>query len=142
VLAWANSNWEVNGGGVCFSTLPSSVYKPSVGCQRLLEDSDILTVNTTTVFFGSTVSAQVEAIVGTTSITPTTTTFAASETSSYVGLTIVPVALLVHKAGETGKPNTAASLRTGGSGPFSTWSAVVCAVAAMVAGAIITAPLY
>lgn len=89
--------------GVCVSTLPN--YRPSTACLRLVQDSDISTVTTDVTFLGAPTTVQLLTFVGSRSIMSTaTTTFAPSQTADYVGVSIMPMVMLVRRESDASSP--------------------------------------
>ncbi|KAJ5729257.1 uncharacterized protein N7483_003765 [Penicillium malachiteum] len=86
----------------CYATLPS--YTPSTGCLRYFPEGDLTQVSATYWFDGVTVVGEVESLIATSPITSIiSTTFTAvtatgtEEATSYIGVTMAPMVILVHK---------------------------------------------
>ncbi|KAJ6013377.1 hypothetical protein N7540_007968 [Penicillium herquei] len=105
----------------CYSTLPS--YTPSTGCIREFPSADLELVSATYWFDGVTVVGDIESLVATSPITQVVSkTFptASTEATSYVGVTIAPMVVLVHKEADltnaTATATSNAAVRLGWSG--------------------------
>ncbi|KAE9373099.1 hypothetical protein N431DRAFT_557298 [Stipitochalara longipes BDJ] len=112
-------------GAVCYSTLPSSVFTPTAGCQRLLPPGDVGTISGTFTIGGQTLTGELATFTGTTPPSTTTTSFASSDAASLIGVAVQGMFILVHKASDTSggagsstasstsstKPNSAVSVR-------------------------------
>ena len=86
--------------GVCVSTLPD--YQPTTACQRFLADGQVSTFVTDITFLGAHTTAQLLTFVGDKPITSTATiTLPPSQMSDLVGVSVMPMVMLVHKEGDT-----------------------------------------
>jgi len=100
---------NIDGG--CVSTLPD--YKLSTAYDRLISRGDIVTVTAPITIFGTRTTAKLLTFVGSGGIATTgTTSLTGSQTTSMVGVSFMPMVLLVHRAEDTGL----ASGDTGGPG--------------------------
>ncbi|KAL2131160.1 hypothetical protein VTI74DRAFT_5447 [Chaetomium olivicolor] len=128
--------------GYCYSVLPTSVYQPSAGssfCQLQFTSADVGTMNMTLTINGQSRSTQVLEVTGTVPITIVSTTFSPAQATHLVGVKIVPMVPLVHKAadlsmtslggGPATSSNPANSLRHTSRGTLGIWSIVVAAIA-------------
>jgi hypothetical protein len=104
----ASSTFTALNGG-CYSNFPSSVYTPTVGCERIIPSDDVGAVFGTWTIGGQTVTAELETITATTPISTRTTVFAPSEATSYVGVAATDIFILVHQASDTGKGGAAST---------------------------------
>jgi hypothetical protein len=96
-------------GGACYSTLPSSVFTPTGGCEVILPDGDVGSVYGTWTIGVETVTGDLETITATTPLLTVTTSFAPSEATSYIGVAVQVMFLLVHQASDTEMASTASS---------------------------------
>jgi hypothetical protein len=81
---------------LCYSTLPS--YKVSTGCGFAIPTGNLETITTTVLPDGMTLARHIVTITGTSLFTSTiTTVFDPSETSRYIGFSVLPVVALVHQ---------------------------------------------
>jgi hypothetical protein len=96
-------------GGACYSTLPSSVFTPTFGCERLLPDGDVGIVNGTWTIAGQTITGGLETITATAPLSTVTTSFPPSEATSYVGVAVNDMFILVHQASDSARGSTASS---------------------------------
>lgn len=92
---------------ICFSALPTSVYTVTSACQRRWPVGDLGSVNGTWTFGEQTVTGKLDTITGTTPIYTVTTAFPASEATSYVGVAVSDMFILVHQASDTAAASTA-----------------------------------
>jgi len=90
---------NIDGG--CVSTLPD--YKLSTAYDRLISRGDIVTVTAPITIFGTRTTAKLLTFVGSGGIATTgTTSLTGSQTTSMVGVSFMPMVLLVHRAEDTG----------------------------------------
>ncbi|KAK3387382.1 hypothetical protein B0H63DRAFT_509193 [Podospora didyma] len=102
-------------GGVCVSTLPD--YRPTTACQRLLPGGAVSTFVTDITFLGAHTTAQLLSFVGGKPITSTTTiTLPPSQASELVGVSVMPMVMLVRHASDTAGPGEGGSGGGGGGG--------------------------
>ncbi|KAK3349525.1 hypothetical protein B0T25DRAFT_245260 [Lasiosphaeria hispida] len=102
-------------GGVCVSSLPD--YRPSTACQRFVQDGDVSTFVTDITFLGARTTAQLLTFVGTRPITSTATiTLPPSQTSELVGVSLMPMVMLVRHASDVSGPGAGGSGGDGGGG--------------------------
>ncbi|KAK1749773.1 hypothetical protein QBC47DRAFT_129662 [Echria macrotheca] len=86
--------------GVCVSTLPK--YSPTTVCDRIIPDDDVTFVPGDITYLGQHTTVSVVSFVGSKPITSTSTrTFAPSQTSDYVGISLMPMVMLVHRDSDT-----------------------------------------
>lgn len=90
--------------------VPTSVYTPTAGCERLFPPGDLERISGIWTIGGETITGDLISITGTTPIIVTSTSFSPSEATSYVGVAYEPLLLLVHR-----DPNTAMASSTGDS---------------------------
>jgi hypothetical protein len=92
------------GQGACYSALPSSVYKPSVGCHLEPADDSYGTANGTWgAAGGKTITGQLIRPTGTLPFSTVTTTFAQSDISSSVGVAIEGMGILIQRSSDLEK---------------------------------------
>ncbi|KAF4636553.1 hypothetical protein G7Y89_g1531 [Cudoniella acicularis] len=96
-------------GGACYSTLPSSVFTPTGGCEHILPDGDVGTVYGTWTIGGQTITGGLETITATSPLSTVTTSFAPSDATSYIGVAVNDMFILVHQASDTAMASTASS---------------------------------
>ena len=111
--------------GGCYSALPSSAFTTTVGCGNVFPDGDLGTVSGTWTIGGQTITGGLLTITATTPLSTMTTSFAPSEASSYVGVAVEGLYILVHQASYTvtaltpssaSKKNSAVRVRGSGNG--------------------------
>ncbi|CAK7201144.1 hypothetical protein SEUCBS139899_003846 [Sporothrix eucalyptigena] len=85
------------GGANCYSTRPASVYTPTYGCLPIFaEEVDSIAYGTYTIAGETVEGGLIEiTVTGSQSVTTTTTSIAASDASSYVGVNLVGMVTLV-----------------------------------------------
>lgn len=92
----------------CYSTV--SNYKVTKGCAGLLPNSDNGVVTRTNTWNGTAVTEILETITATYPISPVERTFSdASEASSFVGISVMPIITLVHHQSDVQATESAAS---------------------------------
>jgi len=110
ILCCPSSYTAVDGG--CYSTLPVSAFTPTGGCGDILPEEDLGTVSGTWTIGEQTITGGLITITGTITSPAVTTSFAPSETSSYVGVAVEGMYILVHQASDIVTASTASSTST------------------------------
>lgn len=99
-------------GAACHSTLPSSVFTPTGGCQIDYPSGDLSIVNGTWTVAGRMITGVVDKITGTILLITSTTSFTPAEATSYVGVAVSDMFTLVHQASDTAVASTASASST------------------------------
>ncbi|KAH9208228.1 hypothetical protein DL95DRAFT_414975 [Leptodontidium sp. 2 PMI_412] len=115
------------GNGGCYSTLPSSAFTPTTGCGKEGPEANYGTVNGTWTIGGQTITGGLLTITGTIPMSAVTTSFAPSEVTSYVGVALEGMGILVHQSSDivtasatsSAASSTASSTTSGTSKPNS-----------------------
>ncbi|KAK0741417.1 hypothetical protein B0T18DRAFT_331383 [Schizothecium vesticola] len=101
--------------GVCVSTLPN--YRPSTICGRIYPSGAITDFVTDITLLGSRTTATLLTYVGSGPFTSTDTavTLPAAQTSDFVGVSLMPMVMLVHRASDASSAGADGSGGEGGS---------------------------
>ncbi|KAL2810796.1 hypothetical protein BJX63DRAFT_433892 [Aspergillus granulosus] len=83
--------------GICYSTLPN--YELTTGCQRYIPPEDYALVTMSYEFGNQLISGEMISITDTIPSATETTTFAATETESLVGVSVMAMVTLIHTNG-------------------------------------------
>ncbi|KAH6982577.1 hypothetical protein EDB80DRAFT_735947 [Ilyonectria destructans] len=111
-------------GGACYSTLPRSIFTPTGGCERIIPDGDVGTVYGTWTIGGQTITGALDTIKATSPVSSVTASFAPSEATSYVGVAISDMFILVHQASDAAKASTTSGTSASASSTSKTNAAV------------------
>jgi len=105
--SWAQGN--------CYSTIPTSAFRPSAGCVHNIPNEDVTNVPGTWTIGGETITAVEVQITGTAteSATIRSMTLKPSETASYIAVAVGDPVFLVHKAADKTGDKTGAAARVG-----------------------------
>ncbi|KAL2059921.1 hypothetical protein VTL71DRAFT_10076 [Oculimacula yallundae] len=86
--------------GNCYSAIPTSVFMPTTGCARMIPGEDIGTISGTFTFGGQVFTGGALTITGTIPYSTRTTSIERDEASSYVGVAVEEMGLLVHQSSD------------------------------------------
>lgn len=125
----------------CYSTL--SKYKPTTACMRVIPQGDVTEVSATYWYDGVTVTGNIFSITGTTPIETSTTTFATTEASELVGVTIGPIITLVHKLSDLSStsPSSTSNAATRLGSKLTAWDGLSAVLGVSVLGMILGAAI-
>jgi hypothetical protein len=123
LISLSSSYTATNGG--CYSTLPSSAFAPTTGCRNEAPEADYDTVTGTWTIGGQTITGGLLTVTGTMPISTVTTSFTLSEVTSYIGVALEGMGILVHQPSDivtasaissttssTSKPNSALRVKS------------------------------
>lgn len=93
------SSYTATDGG-CYSVLPRSAFTPTTGCRNEFPQADFGTVSGTWTLPEQTITGGLLTVTGTIPISTVTTSFATSEVTSFVGVAVEGMGILVHQASD------------------------------------------